>query len=528
MNSESYTQRKTFAIISHPDAGKTTVTEKMLLLGKAIQMAGTVRAKKSGRQTTSDWMAMERERGISVTTSVMQFLYKETVINLLDTPGHADFSEDTYRTLTAVDSTIMVVDGAKGVEPRTRKLIEVCRMRDSPVMTLVNKLDRESLDALSMIDHLETELNIECVPLTWPIGSGRSFLGIYRFDQDEIIQFKRGHGATLYEYPTIQGLYTDAAKEYLGLMYEEVTESIELVKGACNAFDMKAYQSGQQSPVFFGSALQNFGITDLLDNFVALAPGPQSRVTDNGVVTPESNTFSGFIFKIQANMNPKHRDRIAFLRICSGVYRKGMKMKHVRLGRELKISDAVTFMAGSRTQVEEAYPGDIIGLHNHGTIRIGDTFTQGSDFHFRGIPSFAPELFKKVRVKDPTHAKRLKTGMLQLSEEGVTQIFNPITKQDMIVGAIGVLQFELVVYRLQEEYGAECIFEPCDIFTVRWVTSEDATKLTQFSDRVRGQLAVDGGGHLTFLATSRPNLQLVQERWPEIQFAAMRELATSE
>ena len=519
--------RKTFAIISHPDAGKTTVTEKMLLLGKAIQLAGTVRAKKSSRQTTSDWMAMERERGISVTTSVMQFIYKDHVVNLLDTPGHADFSEDTYRTLTAVDSTVMVVDGAKGVEPRTRKLIEVCRMRNSPVITLVNKLDRESLDPLSMLDHLENELNIECIPLTWPIGSGRLFLGIYRFATDEIVQFKRGHGSSLYDYPVIKGLHSPESKKFLGAMFKETSESIELVQGACSAFDLEAYRGGFQSPVFFGSALQNFGMTDLLDTFVSIAPGPLARDTNQGSIAPEETTFSGFIFKIQANMNPKHRDRIAFLRICSGLYRKGMKFKHVRLGRELKVNDAVTFMAGNRTQVDEAYAGDIIGLHNHGTIRIGDTFTEGSEYHFRGVPSFAPELFKKVRVKDPIHAKRLKTGLLQLSEEGVTQIFTPMSKQDLIVGAIGILQFELVIYRLQEEYRAECTYEPCDIYTVRWISSENPTKLTQFSERVRNQLAIDGGGHLAFLATSRPNLQLVQERWPEIQFLPMRELSTS-
>ena len=404
---ESVDKRRTFAIISHPDAGKTTVTEKLLLMGNAIQLAGTVKAKKSGRQAKSDWMALEQQRGISVTTSVMQFDYQGYVVNLLDTPGHEDFSEDTYRTLTAVDSAVMVIDGAKGVEPRTRKLVEICRMRDTPIVTLVNKLDRECMDPLDMISHIEDELQVECIPMSWPIGSGRSLRGLYRLDADVLKIYERGHGSTTYEYPQIQGLDTPEAKRLLGADYEESAETIELLKGAGHVADHQEYLEGRQTPVFFGSALQNFGITDLMDVFVKKAPAPLERVTESGMVSPYSDTFSGFVFKIQANMDPQHRDRIAFLRVCSGSYRKGMKMRHVRLDRDVKIADAVTFMAGDRARVEEAYAGDIIGLHNHGTIRIGDTFSEGEKIQFKGIPNFAPELFKRVRAKNPLHSQTI-------------------------------------------------------------------------------------------------------------------------
>lgn len=520
-----HSNRKTFAIISHPDAGKTTATEKMLLLGNAIQLAGTVKAKKTGRQTTSDWMALERKRGISVTTSVMQFQYADSVLNLLDTPGHADFSEDTYRTLTAVDSVVMVVDGARGVEPRTRKLVEVCRMRDTPIVSLVNKFDRESLDPIEMLDHLEQELNIRCAPMVWPIGSGRTFRGLYRFYSDEIVVYEPGGASRRKEYEIISGLESPEAKFWFGMDFDEFIETIELVKTASHTFDQDAYLSGKLTPVFFGSALQNFGISELLDTFVTIAPSPLPRETEHSFVHPDNTDFSGFVFKIQANMNPKHRDRIAFLRICSGAYTRGMKMHHVRINRDVKVTDAVTFLAGDRALVEEAVAGDIIGLHNHGTIRIGDTFTEGTEMNFKGIPNFAPELFKKVRVRSPLHSKRLKTGIFQLSEEGVTQVFSPLDNQDLIVGAVGELQFDVVVFRLEEEYGALCTYERCDIYTVRWVTASDPKKLAEFSSRVRSQLARDGGNHLAFLATSRPNLQIVQDKWPDITFSTMREHA---
>ncbi|MXZ44072.1 MAG: peptide chain release factor 3 [Gammaproteobacteria bacterium] len=523
---EQVDKRRTFAIISHPDAGKTTVTEKLLLMGNAIQLAGTVKAKKSGRQAKSDWMALEQQRGISVTTSVMQFDYQGHVVNLLDTPGHEDFSEDTYRTLTAVDSAVMVIDGAKGVEPRTRKLVEICRMRDTPIVTLVNKLDRECMDPLDMITHIEDELQVECTPISWPIGSGRSLRGIYRFDKDELKLYEQGHGSTTFNYDVIQGLHSPEAKEWLGADYDDSMEMIELVKGAGHEVDQQEYLEGRQTPVFFGSALQNFGITDLMDVFVKKAPSPLERETNEGMVSPYSDSFSGFVFKIQANMDPQHRDRIAFLRICSGAYRKGMKMRHVRIDRDIKIADAVTFMAGDRARVEEAYAGDIIGLHNHGTIRIGDTFTEGEKLQFKGVPNFAPELFKRVRPKNPLHAKRLQTGIKQLSEEGVTQVFSMMSNKDVILGAIGQLQFDLVAFRLANEYGAECAYEPCNIYTVRWVDSDDQKLMREFCARTQSQLARDGGDHLALLATSRPNLQIIEERWPDVSFSSSREHAS--
>lgn len=524
-HAEQVAARRTFAIISHPDAGKTTVTEKMLLLGNAIQLAGDVRAKKTGRQAKSDWMAMEAERGISVTTSVMQFGFRNRIINLLDTPGHEDFSEDTYRTLTAVDSAIMVIDAAKGVEERTRKLLEICRMREIPILTFINKLDREALSPIELMDHIEDELGIECTPVTWPIGSGRSFRGCYHMNEDSITEFERGYGSMTHDYPRHESLNSDETRDWLGSDYDELVEEIELVRGASHSYDVDAYRSGRRSPVFFGSALQNFGIDHLLELFVEVAPSPGARLSSSVSVDPVDPTFSGFVFKIQANMNPKHRDRIAFLRVCSGRYSKGMKLRHVRLGRDVKISDAVTFMAGERKQTEEAYPGDIIGLHNHGTIRIGDSFSEGKEVAFQGIPNFAPELFRSVRVKDPMKSKRLEQGVRQLAEEGATQVFMPLTRNDVIIGAIGALQFDLVAFRLKEEYGAECDYEHSNIYTVRWVYADEDRRLSEFKTKANSLLALDGDGQLVMLAQSRANLELTQERWPDIQFASTREHA---
>ncbi|MCY3885923.1 MAG: peptide chain release factor 3 [Gammaproteobacteria bacterium] len=523
---DSVDRRRTFAIISHPDAGKTTITEKLLLLGNAIQLAGTVKARKSGRHAKSDWMAMEKERGISVTTSVMQFKYQDCIVNLLDTPGHEDFSEDTYRTLTAVDSAVMVIDGAKGVEPRTRKLLEICRMRDTPITTFVNKLDRESMDPLEMLEHIEDELQIECVPATWPIGSGRSLKGIYRMDSDDFLPYERVPRDSARRLQTIKGLHSDESKTWLDADYSNTVDTIELVREAGHTFDYEEYLAGRQSLVYFGSALQNFGVIELLDRFVEVAPVPQMRDTNLGKISPYEDKFSGFVFKIQANMIPKHRDRIAFMRICSGKYTKGMRIRHVRLGREVKISDAVTFMAGDRTQVDVAFAGDIIGLHNHGTIRIGDTFTEGQDVAFRGIPNFAPEIFRRVRIRDPLHSKRLKNGMRQLSEEGATQVFAPLHNQDIVVGAVGSLQFDLVAFRLREEYGADCAYDPCPIHTVRWVSADDPSVLEEFRNHLRAQLALDGDNQLALLATSRHNLRLIEDRWPEVKFSSTREHAS--
>lgn len=520
---DSVSNRRTFAIISHPDAGKTTMTEKLLLFGNAIQLAGTVKARKSDRHATSDWMTMEQERGISVTTSVMQFPYRETIVNLLDTPGHEDFSEDTYRTLTAVDSALMVIDGAKGVEPRTIKLMEVCRLRDTPIVTFVNKLDREIRDPVELMDEIEDILQIQCAPMTWPIGMGRRFKGVYDLYRDRIVCYQSGHGHHIHDYPVIDGLASDAARAYLDDEYGDFCGEIELVRGASHAFDRQDFLGATLSPVYFGTALANFGVREMLDGFITYAPPPQPRETDTRMVAPDEAAFSGFVFKIQANMDPRHRDRIAFLRVCSGRYTQGMRMHQVRIGKDVKVADAVTFMAGDRVRTEEARPGDVIGLHNHGTIQIGDTFTEGERFKFKGVPNFAPELFRRVRVKDPLKTKQLEKGLDQLSEEGASQVFKPLARNDLVVGAVGALQFDLVAYRLKDEYRADCVYEDANVHAARWVYCSDARKLEEFKSKLREHLAIDGGGYLTYLAPSRANLQLAQERWPEVAFRKTRE-----
>ena len=517
-------KRRTFAIISHPDAGKTTITEKLLLFGKAIQLAGTVKSKKSDRYAASDWMEMEKQRGISVTTSVMQFPYKGRVVNLLDTPGHEDFSEDTYRTLTAVDSVLMVIDGAKGVEDRTVKLMEVCRLRDTPILTFVNKLDREVKDPVEIMDEVEQVLKIDCAPVTWPIGMGSRFKGVYHLYNDEIHMFEAGQGDVASEAKIIQNLQSDEAKEFLGGDFQEFRDEIELGKGASNQFDREAYLTGELSPVYFGTALRNFGVNQMLDGFVDYAPAPRSRETNSDVVDSRSQEFTGFVFKIQANMDPKHRDRIAFLRVCSGRYSQGMKMRHVRISKEVRVSDAVTFLAGERSAAEEAFSGDIIGLHNHGTIQIGDTFTSGKDLKFIGVPHFAPELYRRVRLKDPMKSKQLRQGLTQLSEEGATQLFVPLTNNDLILGAVGVLQFDVVAFRLRDEYKVDCDYESVTVSSARWVYCSDEKTLTEFRRKSEGNLAIDGGGHLTYLAPTSVNMSLTQERWPDIEFRATREI----
>ena len=521
--SDQIRQRRTFAIISHPDAGKTTITEKLLLHGNAIKLAGTVKGRKADRMATSDWMAMEQQRGISVTTSVMQFPFNGRTVNLLDTPGHEDFSEDTYRTLTAVDSALMVIDGSKGVEQRTVKLMEVCRLRDTPILTFINKLDREVRDPIEVLDEIEDVLQIQCAPMNWPIGMGREFRGVYDIYNDRIICYEQGHGAHLHDFRVIEGLESDAARDYLADAYDDYLEEIELVKGASHEFDRGDFLGATLSPVFFGTALGNFGIQQMLEAFVEHAPAPGARPTSDGDVEPDAPKFSGFVFKIQANMDPRHRDRIAFLRVCSGKYSHGMKMHHVREGKSIKISDAVTFMAGDREQVQVAYPGDIIGLHNHGSIQIGDTFTEGGKFRYSGIPNFAPEMFRQVRPKDPLKSKQLEKGLVQLSEEGASQVFRPLANNRLIVGAVGTLQFDLVAFRLQDEYRADCLYEPVSLFSARWVFCEDEKMLSEFKRKNEESLALDGGGHLTYLAPTRANLALIQDRYPDISFAATRE-----
>ncbi|MBN4075793.1 peptide chain release factor 3, partial [Gammaproteobacteria bacterium AH-315-E17] len=504
-------------------AGKTTITEKLLLYGRIIQKAGTVKGRKSDRHATSDWMSMEKERGISVTSSVMQFPYRDRIVNLLDTPGHEDFSEDTYRTLTAVDSVLMVIDGAKGVERRTIKLMDVCRLRDTPIFTFINKLDRDIKDPIDLLDEVEAILKIECAPIYWPLGMGKELKGIYNLYTDTIHTYEHGQGSEIREVKKIQGLETEEATSYLGIYAEDFKEEIELVRGASHEFNLEACIAGRQTPVFFGSAIANFGVEEMLNDFVEWAPVPQDRETQTRFVEASEPAFSGFVFKIQANMDPKHRDRIAFLRVCSGEYSKGMKMKHVRIGKDIRVSDAVTFLAGEREQAEHAVSGDILGLHNHGTIQIGDTFTTGEDLQFTGIPHFAPELYKRIRLKDPLKMKQLKKGLTQLSEEGSTQVFMPLKNNDLIVGAVGVLQFEVVEYRLKDEYKVDCLYEPISIYTARWVSSDNALKLEEFKRKAAENIALDGGGHLTYLAPTRVNLSLMEERWPEIAFHATRE-----
>lgn len=517
-------RRRTFAIISHPDAGKTTLTEKLLLFGGAIQMAGAVKSKRAARHATSDWMKLEQERGISVTSSVMQFNYKDCIVNLLDTPGHADFSEDTYRTLTAVDSALMVIDCAKGVEQRTIKLMEVCRLRQTPIFTFINKLDREGRDPIELLDEVEDILGIQCAPVTWPIGMGQRLKGVYHMLDDAVHLYESGKNYVTQTSTIIQGIDNPLLDERLGPYdSKELRDEIELVKGASHEFNPEAYLKGEQTPVFFGSAINNFGVTPLLDFFVQHAPAPGSRATVGREVASDEKTLTGFVFKIQANMDPAHRDRIAFMRICSGKFTQAMKVRHVRLNKDIKLPNALTFMAKERDHVEEAWPGDIIGLHNHGTIAIGDSFTEGEQLQFTGIPNFAPELFRRAQLRDPLKLKALQKGLMQLSEEGATQFFRPLIGNELILGAIGVLQFDVVAYRLKNEYNVDAIFENVNVQTARWVSCDDRKMLADFTNQLGGNLARDAADQLVYIAPSRVNLQLTQERWPKVRFSATRE-----
>jgi peptide chain release factor 3 len=524
-------RRRTFAIISHPDAGKTTLTEKLLLFGGAIQLAGSVKGRKAARHATSDWMALEKERGISVTSSVMQFPYEGRIVNLLDTPGHADFGEDTYRVLTAVDSALMVIDVAKGVEERTIKLMEVCRLRDTPIMSFINKLDREGKNPVELLDEVESVLGIQCAPVTWPIGMGKRLKGVVHLLTGEVHLFEPGRNFTRQDSTIYASLDDPELGERIGAdMLAEVREELELVEGASHPFDLQKYLAGQQTPVFFGSAVNNFGVQLLLDFFVEHAPAPQPRATTGREIAPEEESFSGFVFKIQANMDPAHRDRVAFLRVCSGKYEAGMKAYHVRSGKEQKLANALTFMASDREIVETAYPGDVIGLHNHGTISIGDSFSAGEAISYTGIPNFAPELFRRARLRDPLKLKQLQKGLAQLSEEGATQFFRPLMSNDLILGAVGTLQFDVVAYRLKDEYGVDASFEPVTVATARWVKlSKGSTgtgrKLEEFREKAAMNLAIDAAGELVYLAPTRVNLQLTEERWPDLSFAATREHA---
>lgn len=516
-------KRRTFGIISHPDAGKTTLTEKLLLFGGAIQLAGAVKSRKTNRHATSDWMAIEQERGISVTSSVMKFNYRDYEINLLDTPGHQDFSEDTYRVLTAVDSALMVIDSAKGVEPQTEKLMEVCRMRNTPIITFINKLDRDGLDPLTLMGEIEDKLQVECTPLSWPIGMGKGFKGVYNIYGKKLHLFKAGQSTRLDGGLVFDDLGDKRLDELLGGDAETLREDIELLEGAANPFELHHFLNGSQTPVFFGSAINNFGVQEMLDAFVELAPAPGERQAASRKVSALEEEFSGFVFKVQANMDPAHRDRIAFLRICSGKFNRGMKVMHHRLGKAVTLANATIFMAQDRTNVEEAYAGDIIGLHNHGTIKIGDTFSTREELKFTGIPNFAPEHFRRVVLKNPLKTKQLQKGLVQLAEEGAVQVFRPLMGSDYILGAVGVLQFEVTMARLKDEYWVDAVYEPVEYAAARWVQCADPKRLKEFEARNQASLAHDSEGFLTYLAPGQWHIGFVEEQWPDVEFVKTRE-----
>ena len=522
-NSKEIDRRRTFGIISHPDAGKTTLTEKLLLYGGAIQMAGAVKARKASRHATSDWMSIEKDRGISVTTSVMKFNYRGYEINLLDTPGHQDFSEDTYRVLTAVDSALMVIDSARGVEPQTEKLMEVCRMRNTPIITFINKLDRDGMAPLDVLGDIEDKLQIECAPLSWPIGMGKRFRGVYNLFRKELQLFVAGQETRETDRLVFKDLSDPRLDEILESQADELRGDIELLEGAASPFEYKHYLSGTQTPVFFGSAINNFGVRELLDTFVEMAPHPGPRDSVDREVSPYEPAFSGFVFKIQANMDPAHRDRIAFLRICSGKFERGMKVMHHRIGKQIALSNATIFMAQDRANVQEAYAGDIIGLHNHGTIKIGDTFTDKEALRFTGIPNFAPEHFMQVRLKNPLKTKQLQKGLVQLAEEGAVQVFRPMLSNAYVLGAVGVLQFDVTMARLKSEYDVDAVYEPANYATARWITCDNRQKLAAFEKNRQENLARDAEGRLSYLAPSEWRLGYDMEQWPDIVFHKTRE-----
>ncbi len=519
-------RRRTFAIISHPDAGKTTLTEKLLLFGGAINLAGAVKARKAQRAATSDWMAIERERGISVTSSVMKFEYGPYEINLLDTPGHQDFSEDTYRVLTAVDSALMVIDSVKGVEAQTRKLMDVCRMRATPIMTFVNKLDRDGLGPLELLDDIERSLGIEAAPLTWPVGMGKGFRGVYDLGRSELRFFDSSGSKSTRPVQTqlVRGLDDPLLDRLLGPDADALRRDAELLEGAGFPFDVERYLKGEQTPVFFGSAINNFGVRELLDTFVELAPPPRPRAAATRIVSPLEDSFTGVVFKIQANMNPAHHDRIAFLRVCSGRFSRGMKVWHHRIGKEIRIANATIFMAQDRTGVDEAFAGDIIGIHNHGTIKIGDTFTaQAEPLRFVGIPSFAPEHFRRVRLRDPMRAKQLDKGLRQLSEEGAVQVFRPAEGTEQLLGAVGPLQFDVAMARLEAEYGVSATYEAVDAVGARWVAG--GADMPRFLAEHRRDVVYDIDGDPVFLFPGPWRLELVVERYPHLELRTVKEHA---
>lgn len=516
---EELNKRKTFGIISHPDAGKTTLTEKLLLFGGAIQVAGAVKSNKIKRGATSDFMEIERQRGISVATSVMAFDYRDAKINILDTPGHQDFAEDTYRTLTAVDSVIVVIDVAKGVETQTEKLVEVCRMRKTPMIVFINKLDREGKDAFDLLDELETKLGITVTPQSWPIGMGQRFQGVYNIYEQKLVLF-HAHGKQseeeIIEFDDINDpeLETHIGKEAAA----ELREEMQIVTEVYPKLDNETYLNGDLCPVFFGSAINNFGVKELLDCFVEIAPGPLQRVTEERPIAPDEKDFAGFVFKIHANMDPKHRDRIAFLRVCAGTFERNTNYLHVRKNKKIKFSNPTSFMAEKKTVVDEAYPGDVIGLYDSGNFKIGDTLTAGEVLHFKGIPSFSPEQFRYVNNADPMKSKQLAKGLDQLMDEGVAQLFTRESNGRKIIGTVGALQFEVIEYRLKNEYGASVRYEPVNLAKACWVNSDNPEAMKEFLARRKRDIAKDTQGQYVFLAESNWTLQTVKDNHPEIQF----------
>ncbi|MEO7242116.1 MAG: peptide chain release factor 3 [Variovorax sp.] len=526
-------RRRTFAIISHPDAGKTTLTEKLLLFSGAIQIAGSVKARKASRHATSDWMEIEKQRGISVASSVMQMVYRDHVINLLDTPGHKDFSEDTYRVLTAVDSALMVIDAANGVEAQTRRLIEVCRQRDTPIITFVNKMDREVREPLDILDEVERELGMPCVPMTWPVGQGKSFGGIVNLRAQAMTVFEPGAERRPQEFETISLTERERLTKRFGHAFETAMESMELAAGASPTWDRDAFLAGRQTPVFFGSGVNNFGVMEVLDALVDLAPAPQPRISTTLVnrqpvvreIQPADKDFAGVVFKVQANMDANHRDRIAFVRMASGKYTPGMKLRVQRTAKELRPTSVVTFMSQRREAVHEAYAGDIVGFTTHGGVQLGDTITDGASLQFTGLPFFAPELFMTVILKNPLRTKQLQQGLAQLGEEGAIQVFRPEIGGPMLLGAVGQLQFEVVQYRLKGEYDADVKLEGSQYTGARWITADTPAELRAFVDAYPVRMARDAADTLAFLCTSPYDVRLAQERFPKIHFHPLREHA---
>jgi peptide chain release factor 3 len=522
-------RRRTFAIISHPDAGKTTLTEKLLLFSGAIQIAGSVKARKAARHATSDWMEIEKQRGISVASSVMQMEYRDCVINLLDTPGHQDFSEDTYRVLTAVDAALMVIDAANGVEPQTRRLLQVCRARNTPILTFVNKMDREVQEPLALMDEIERELGMSVVPFTWPVGMGKQFHGVMDLREQRMRVFTPGEDRHHDADELLQGLDNPAYAERFGAEWEQARHDIELVQGAAPAFDEAQFLAGHQTPMFFGSAINNFGVKEVLDALVDLAPPPSPRAAMQREVKPEEPKFSGVVFKIQANMDPAHRDRIAFVRVASGHFQRGMRLKVVRSGKELRPNTVVSFLSQRRELLDEAFAGDIIGIPNHGVLQLGDTLTEGEALQYTGLPFFAPEMFRSVEVADPLRTKQLKAGLTQLGEEGAIQVFRPVAGSVLLLGAVGQLQFEVVAHRLEHEYGCKARVTGSRFQIARWVTCPDedggAKELQRFIDANAHRVAYDAVDAPTLLVEYAPELRAIEANWPKIRFHTMREHA---